>query len=123
MPGIREHPTLFARLAHWLRPEGRLLLSLGGSDAEGFTSDMQGATFFYSGDEPATALAALVAAGFRLERWEVDDQSSRGHHRLAVRDDSGSTGRPRLASAHLMATATRWCRSWDRATQLEERAT
>ncbi len=79
MPGIREHPALFARLAHWLRPEGRLPLSLGGSDAEGFTSDMQGATFFYSGDEPATAWAALVAAGFRLERWEVDDQSSRGH--------------------------------------------
>src|SRR5260370_1055913 len=30
---------------------------------------------------------------------------------------------PRQASAYLMATATRWCRSWDTATQLEERAT
>ncbi|HVH08479.1 MAG TPA: class I SAM-dependent methyltransferase, partial [Gemmatimonadales bacterium] len=75
----RDHPALFRRLAAWLAAGGRLLLSLGGSDQAGFTSDMHGATFFYSGDAPARALAALGAAGFRIERWEVDDPSGRGH--------------------------------------------
>jgi 2-polyprenyl-3-methyl-5-hydroxy-6-metoxy-1,4-benzoquinol methylase len=50
-----DHPALFARFWAWLRPSGSLLLSLGGSGAASFTSEMHGATFFYGAQEPAEA--------------------------------------------------------------------
>lgn len=82
-----DHAALFARMCHWLRPDGRLLISLAGSGDLGFTSEMHGSTFFNSGHEPADALAMLTDAGFRIEHWEVDDPSSRGHIAIvAVRD-------------------------------------
>jgi cyclopropane fatty-acyl-phospholipid synthase-like methyltransferase len=74
-----DHAALFGRFRSWLRPGGRLLLSLGGSGDEGFTSEMHGEAFFYSGHEPAEALGLLEAAGLAVEHWEVDDPSSRGH--------------------------------------------
>ena len=74
-----EHAAVFGRLRSWLRPGGRLLVSLGASDAEGFTSAMMGERFFYSGHAPAEALDLLCRAGFAVEHWEVDDASSRGH--------------------------------------------
>src|SRR5262249_16281640 len=61
----------------------------GGSGDAGFTSEMHGETFFYSGHEPREALQLLAAAGFEVEHWEVDDPSSRGHIAvLAVRTSS-----------------------------------
>jgi cyclopropane fatty-acyl-phospholipid synthase-like methyltransferase len=81
-----EHAAMFGRFGSWLRPGGRLLVSLGGSGDDGFTSEMHGETFFYSGHEPSEALELLRGAGFRIEHWEVDDPSSRGHIAvLAVR--------------------------------------
>jgi cyclopropane fatty-acyl-phospholipid synthase-like methyltransferase len=77
-----DHAVLFARFHAWLRPLGRLLVSLGGSDEEAFTSQMHGETFFYSGYDPHEALQVLENAGFHIEHWEVGDPSSRGH--LAV---------------------------------------
>lgn len=74
-----EHGAVFARFRAWLRPGGRLLVSLGGSAEEGFTSAMFGETFYYSGHEPGTALRQLQQAGFRIEHWEIDDPASRGH--------------------------------------------
>ena len=74
-----EHPGVFARFRSWLRPSGQLLVSLGGSHSDGFTSEMHGETFFYSGDEPEEALQVLEHAGFRVDHWEVDNPSSRGH--------------------------------------------
>jgi len=73
-----EHTTLFARFHGWLRPGGRLLVSLGGSAGE-FTSAMHGESFFYSGHDPPEALRVIEASGFAIEHWEVDDPSSRGH--------------------------------------------
>ncbi len=85
-----DHASMFTRFRSWLRPGGRLLLSLGGEGGdgdEGFTSEMHGETFFYSGHEPLEALRLLEGAGFRVEHWEVDDSSSRGHIAvLAVRN-------------------------------------
>lgn len=89
----RHHPAIFRKLADSLEPGARLLLSVGGSDAnsnvedsasddsgvEGFTSEMYGHTFFYSGYEPKVTRKLLEAAGFEIELWEVDDPSSRGH--------------------------------------------
>ena len=81
-----DHRSVFERFSSWLKPGGRLLVSLGGSAADDFTSDMLGETFYYSGHEPSEALMILKEAGFETEHWEVDDPSSRGHIAvLAVR--------------------------------------
>ena len=82
----RDHMAVFERFRSWLKPGGRLLISLGGSAAEDFTSEMFGETFYYSGHEPAEALQLLKESRFDVEHWEVDDPSSRGHIAvLAVR--------------------------------------
>ncbi len=82
-----DHSAVFSRFQSWLRPGGRLLLSLGGDGDDGFTSEMHGETFFYSGYEPSESLRHLEGCGFRVEHWEVDDPSFRGHIAiLAVRD-------------------------------------
>jgi SAM-dependent methyltransferase len=90
----KYHSGLFQKIANALEPGGRLLLSVGGSDAasngeefaatydaeaEGFTSEMYGHTFFYSGYDPQVARGLLEAAGFEIEVWEIDDPSSGGH--------------------------------------------
>jgi cyclopropane fatty-acyl-phospholipid synthase-like methyltransferase len=73
-----DHAAVFGRLASWLRPGGRLLLSVGGSAWEG-TSEMLGETFFYSGFDPDESLRLLGAAGFSIVHSEIDDPQSRGH--------------------------------------------
>jgi cyclopropane fatty-acyl-phospholipid synthase-like methyltransferase len=90
----KHHSEIFQLIADALEPGGRLLLSVGGSDAaataeefaatydaiaEGFTSEMFGHTFFYSGYAPRVTRGLLEAAGFEIEVWEIDDPSSRGH--------------------------------------------
>lgn len=62
-----DHAAVFARFREWLVPGGRLLLSLGGSADEGFTSQMHGETFFYSGHDPSIALDLLEQSGLRVE--------------------------------------------------------
>lgn len=76
-----QRAAIFRKLWHALELGGWLLLSVGGSDSTpaGFTSEMFGATFFYSGYAPDVTRQMLEAAGFTLESWEVDDASSRGH--------------------------------------------
>lgn len=90
----KHHSAIYGKLANSLEPGGRLLLSTGGSGvdsnaddfgAEGFTSEMFGHTFFYSGHEPQVARNLLEAAGFQIEVWEVDDPSSRGHVAVIAR--------------------------------------
>ncbi len=91
----KHHSALYHKLAKSLETGGRLLLSVGGSNsedstsdslaAEGFTSEMFGHTFFYSGYEPKVARKLLEAAGFQIELWEVDDPSSRGHIAVIAR--------------------------------------
>ena len=80
----KYHSAVYRKLSNALELGGRLLLSVGGSDAEGsgtegFTSEMFGHTFFYSGYAPQVARKLLEAEGFEIEVWEVDDPSSRGH--------------------------------------------
>jgi len=90
----KHHSGIFHKVAKSLEPGGRFLVSVGGSDPasiaedpaalgesgqEGFTSEMFGHTFFYSGYQPRVARGLLEAAGFEIELWEIDDPSSRGH--------------------------------------------
>jgi cyclopropane fatty-acyl-phospholipid synthase-like methyltransferase len=96
----KHHSAVFRKLADALERNGRLLLSVGGSDAasgsedstsddssaaEGFTSEMFGHTFFYSGHAPDVTRKLLEAAGFEIEVWEIDDPSSRGHIAVVAR--------------------------------------
>lgn len=83
--GRAHHPAVFRKLAESLKPGGRLLLSTGGDGDEGFTSEMYGQTFFYSGHGPEVTRGLLEAAGFEVELWEVDDPSSRGHVAVVAR--------------------------------------
>ena len=97
----KDHSAIYRKLANSLEIGGRLLLSVGGSDvdqsaeggsaggadsgAEGFTSEMFGHTFFYSGYAPQVARQKLEAEGFEVEVWEIDDPSSRGHIAVIAR--------------------------------------
>ncbi len=86
----KNHSAIYRKLANSLEIGGRLLLSVGGSDSddadvEGFTSEMFGRTFFYSGYAPNVARKLLEAEGFEIEVWEVDDPSSRGHIAVIAR--------------------------------------
>jgi cyclopropane fatty-acyl-phospholipid synthase-like methyltransferase len=81
----KHHSAIFHKLAKSLEPGGRLLLSVGGSGADDFTSEMFGHTFFYSGHEPEVTRKSLEAEGFEIELWEVDDPSSRGHIAVIAR--------------------------------------
>jgi cyclopropane fatty-acyl-phospholipid synthase-like methyltransferase len=80
-----RHREIFRRLWALLDAGGRLLLSAGGSGAEGFTSEMYGRPFFYSGFEPAETVRLLTDEGFVVELCEVDDPSSRGHIAVVAR--------------------------------------
>lgn len=81
----KHHAAIFRKLAKSLEQGGRLLLSVGGSGADGFTSEMYGHTFFYSGHEPELVRKLLEDEGFAIELWEVDDPSSRGHIAVIAR--------------------------------------
>ena len=74
-----HHEAIFRKVFELLEPQGRLLLSAGGTGEVGFTSEMHGHTFYYSGYDPAETLDLLRGVGFRIAFWEVDDLSSKGH--------------------------------------------
>lgn len=74
-----RHAAVYAKLARWIQPGGRLMLSSGGTEGEGFTSQMHGETFFYSSWSPERAVELLERAGFAVELCEMDQPESRGH--------------------------------------------
>lgn len=80
-----NHRMIFQRIHNLLEPRGFLLLSAGGSGHEGFTSEMFGHTFFYSGYEPEELVTLLSEEGFEIDLCEEDDQSSRGHVAVIAR--------------------------------------
>lgn len=79
------HREIFRKLWALLEEGGRLLLSSGGTGDEGFTSEMYGREFFYSGYDPAQTVRLLTEEGFAVELCEVDDPSSRGHVAIVSR--------------------------------------
>jgi len=74
-----KHVAIYAKLARWIVPGGRLLLSSGGTEDRGFTDRMHGELFFYSSWTPAKACELLEVAGFVVEICEVDQPEGRGH--------------------------------------------
>ena len=83
--GRAHHRAIFRKVSRLLDPGGWLLLSAGGSGHEGFTSEMFGHTFFYSGYEPEEVLGLLRGEGFEIDLCEEDDPSSRGHIAVIAR--------------------------------------
>lgn len=86
----KHHAAIYRKLANALRTGRRVLLSVGGSapteaEGEGFTSEMYGQTFYYSGFAPEVTRELIEAAGFEIELWEVDDPMSRGHIAVIAR--------------------------------------
>ena len=87
----KYHAAIYRKLAASLRADARVLLSVGGSapddddSVEGFTSEMYGQTFYYSGFAPEVTHKLIEESGFEIELWEVDDPSSRGHIAVIAR--------------------------------------
>ena len=87
----KHHAAIYRKLAASLRADARVLLSVGGSapaeddSVEGFTSEMYGQTFYYSGFAPKVTRKLIEESGFEIELWEVDDPSSRGHIAVIAR--------------------------------------
>lgn len=80
-----RHQNVFRKIYGALAPGGRFLLSAGGTGHPGFTSEMFGHTFFYSGHEPEETLRLLRSEGFEVELCEVDDPSAQGHLAVVAR--------------------------------------
>ena len=88
----KHHAAIYQKLFQSLKNGSRVLLSVGGSapdeeddSVEGFTSEMHGQTFYYSGFDPEVARRLIEASGFEIELWEVDDPTSRGHIAVIAR--------------------------------------
>lgn len=74
----------------WLRPGGRLMLSLGAADTEdGIESDWRGVPMFFAGFRPETNERLSLETGFTLElsqiREEADGELVRFHWVIARR--------------------------------------
>lgn len=80
-----QHAAIYAKLARWLAPGGRLLLTTGGSEDAGFTDQMHGHTFYYSSWTPEEVERLLGAAGFAVELRELDQPAGRGHVTIVAR--------------------------------------
>lgn len=88
----KHHAAIYQKLFQALKVGSRVLLSVGGSapdeeddSVEGFTSEMFGQTFYYSGFAPEVTRKMIESAGFEIELWEVDDPTSRGHIAVIAR--------------------------------------
>lgn len=74
-----ELAPAFARILYWLRPGGRLMLSLGTSDNAGeIEPDWLGVPMFFAGFTPETNERLLTESGFDLEVSEIFDENTAG---------------------------------------------
>ncbi len=88
----KHHAAIYQKLANALATAPGSCCRLVGrrpdeedDSVEGFTSEMFGQTFYYSGFAPEVTRKMIEAAGFEIELWEVDDPTSRGHIAVIAR--------------------------------------
>lgn len=62
-----HHESILAKVLHSLRPAGRLMLSVGGSDHPAFTDTMYEHTFFYDSLTPEKTISVLQELGAIIE--------------------------------------------------------
>ena len=78
VPRAEQGPT-FERIHRWLRPGGRLMLSLGADDTDDEVQDnFLGVPMFFAGFEPNANERSLRDAGFELELSETRSQIEEG---------------------------------------------
>jgi cyclopropane fatty-acyl-phospholipid synthase-like methyltransferase len=78
VPRAEQRPT-FARIFRWLRPGGRLMLSLAAGDtADEVQADWLGVPMFFAGFEPRANERSLRDAGFVVEVSETRSQIEEG---------------------------------------------
>ena len=77
-----EHGELFRRVAHWLKPGGYFLASLGAGAADGEDSNWLGAPNYFSHYDAATNLKLLTEAGFVIIEHETVSQDLKGEEDL-----------------------------------------
>ena len=65
-----RHEKIFAKFAQMLLPEGRLMLTCGGSEHPAFTDTMFNQTFFYDSFPPETVVLMLKNSGFEMKITE-----------------------------------------------------
>jgi SAM-dependent methyltransferase len=74
-----EQAPAFARIFRWLRPGGRLMLSLGAGETDDeVQDDFLGVPMFFAGFEPDANERSLLDAGFELESSETRSQVEQG---------------------------------------------
>jgi SAM-dependent methyltransferase len=71
-----EQGDLFKRIAHWLKPGGVLVASLGAGAPGDWVGEWLGTTMFFSHNSEATSLALLRQAGMVVEQAEVERQDN-----------------------------------------------
>jgi SAM-dependent methyltransferase len=81
-----QHRRVLAAAARALPPDGRLMLTVGGSAHPAFVDTMFGAELFYDSHPPATALAILADLGFEpvLHEFMNEPTSGRDKGRYAI---------------------------------------
>jgi ubiquinone/menaquinone biosynthesis C-methylase UbiE len=78
VPRAEQAPT-FAHIFRWLRPGGRLMLSLGAGDThDEVQADWLGVPMFFAGFEPDVNERSLRDAGFELELSDTRSQIEEG---------------------------------------------
>ena len=85
-----EHEPLLQRIAHWLRPAGTLLMTVGRTDTPASTEpDFFGATMYWSHFETDWYVDALERLGFEILSRGVLGLPSEQHPVLLARSPSG----------------------------------
>ena len=69
-----KHRDILERIAGWLRPQGLLIVTSGGSDHPPFTDVMFGQEFFYDAHPPEAFRQLCRAVGFEVIELDVLDE-------------------------------------------------
>ena len=69
-----EAATTFERILGWLRPGGRLMLTLNTTEADDRVEDWLDVPMFFAGTTPETNERLLRETGFRLELSEIREE-------------------------------------------------
>lgn len=89
------HEGILRRLAKWLRPRARLMLTSGGSAHPPFTDEMFGQTFYYDSLPPDELRALLPRCGFTILIDEFinppTDGRDKGRLAIVAEKDAGQT--------------------------------
>ena len=65
-----RHPIVLDKIKSLLRPDGRFLLTCGGSEHAAFQDEMLGRSFFYDSFSPERLKSELIERGFEIVRME-----------------------------------------------------